>query len=79
MPAALHSDRSLHSPAIHEHSVSPGLMEQLGCWWDPPQAYLWLLKWSPQRSTSHQQAGQARQGAGSEDVFGQMVLLPLGR
>lgn len=79
MPAALHSDRSLPSPAIHKHSVRPGLLEQLGCWWDLPRADLWLLKWFQQRFTSHQQAGQARQGAGSENVFGHMVLLLLGR
>lgn len=51
----------------------------LECWWDLPWAALWLLKGSPQRSTSHQEAGQTRLGAGSENVFGQVVLLPLGR
>lgn len=61
--------------AIRENTVSPGLLEQLSA----GGTFHVLIFGSPQRSTSHSQAGQARQGAGSENVFGQMVLLPLGR
>lgn len=72
-----------HSPASHEHSVRPGLLLGPSTGWSVAPEVPTEIHISPTadtaHSSAHQQAGQARQGAGSEDVFGQMVLLPLGR